>query len=41
MADQIRAELPMVDVHLSLVGPVIGAHTGPGVVAVFCLADGR
>lgn len=41
VADQIRAELPMVDVQLSLVGPVIGAHTGPGVVAVFCLADGR
>lgn len=41
LADQIRAELPMVDVQLSLVGPVIGAHTGPGVVAVFCLADGR
>lgn len=41
VADQIKAELPMVDVQLSLVGPVIGAHTGPGVVAVFCLADGR
>lgn len=41
VGDMIKAELPMVDVQISLVGPVIGAHTGPGVVAVFCLADGK
>lgn len=41
VGEMIKAELPMVDVQISLVGPVIGAHTGPGVVAVFCLADGR
>ena len=39
VAEQIKAELPMVDVAISYVGPVIGSHTGPGVVAVFCMGN--
>lgn len=41
VGEQIKAELPMVDVQISYVGPVIGAHTGPGVVAVFCMGNGK
>ncbi|MBQ8654467.1 MAG: DegV family protein [Clostridia bacterium] len=41
VGEQIKAELPMVDVEISYVGPVIGAHTGPGVVAVFCMGRNR
>lgn len=41
LADMIRSTLPVADVRLSYVGSVIGAHTGPGVIAVFCLGNTR
>ncbi len=41
LADAIQAALPVAEVRLSYVGSVIGAHTGPGVIAVFCLGNGR
>jgi DegV family protein with EDD domain len=41
LADMIRAALPVKDVRISYVGSVIGAHTGPGVIAVFCMGDTR
>lgn len=41
LADMIKAALPVADVRLSFVGSVIGAHTGPGVIAVFCMGDSR
>ena len=41
LADMIRETLPVADVRLSYVGSVIGAHTGPGVIAVFCLGETR
>lgn len=41
VGEQIKAEVPGVEVQISYVGAVIGAHTGPGVVAVFCLGDHR
>ncbi len=41
LADMIKAALPVKDVRLSYVGSVIGAHTGPGVIAVFCMGESR
>lgn len=41
LAEMIKAALPMVDVRISYVGSVIGAHTGPGVIAIFCMGDTR
>ena len=41
LAEQLKAALPVKDVRISYVGSVIGAHTGPGVVAVFCMGNGR
>lgn len=41
LAAMLRAALPVKDVRISFVGSVIGAHTGPGVVAVFCMGDTR
>lgn len=41
LAAQLREKLPMCEVRLTYVGAVIGAHTGPGVVAVFCLGQSR
>lgn len=41
LADMIRAEVPVQDVRLSYIGPIIGAHSGPGTVAVFFLGDAR
>ena len=41
LAAMIREALPVVDVRISYVGSVIGAHTGPGVIAVFCIGNTR
>lgn len=41
LAEMIRESLPVQDVRISYVGSVIGAHTGPGVIAVFCMSNGR
>lgn len=41
LADMIREALPVADVRISYVGSVIGAHTGPGVIAIFCMGDTR
>ena len=41
LAEQLQTALPVKDVRISYVGSVIGAHTGPGVVAVFCVGNGR
>ena len=41
LADMLKAALPIADVQISYVGSVIGAHTGPGVIAVFCMGEGR
>ena len=35
LADMIRAEIPVKDVIINFIGPVIGAHTGPGTVVLF------
>lgn len=41
LADKLRTALPGCEVRLSYVGSVIGAHTGPGVIAVFCMGQSR
>ena len=41
LEDMIRQQWPVKDVVLNNVGPVIGAHTGPGVIALFFLGDVR
>ena len=41
LADLLKESLPVKDVRISFVGSVIGAHTGPGVIAVFCMGDTR
>ena len=41
LADLLKAALPIADVQISYVGSVIGAHTGPGVIAVFCVGENR
>ena len=41
LADRIKNELGVKDVKISYVGPVIGAHSGPGTIALFFLATER
>lgn len=41
LADLLKTALPNCDIRISYVGSVIGAHTGPGVIAVFCMGETR
>lgn len=41
LADMIRKEFDPADVVISYVGPVIGAHSGPGTLALFFLGKER
>ena len=41
LADLIRAEIPVKDVVLNYVGPVIGSHSGPGTIALFHVGSHR
>lgn len=41
LAEMLKSTLPIAEVRLSYVGSVIGAHTGPGVIAVFCMGETR
>lgn len=41
LADLIRAEVPVKDVVLNYVGPVIGSHSGPGTIALFHVGTHR
>ena len=40
-AEQIRALVPVKDIIINYVGPVIGAHTGPGVISIFFVGTPR
>ncbi len=40
-AEQIRSLTPVHDIIINYVGPVIGAHTGPGVISVFFVGTER
>ncbi len=41
LASMVRENLHPLDVTVSYVGPVIGAHSGPGTLAIFFLGDVR
>jgi len=42
VADQIKAKFPLINsIFISMVGTVIGAHSGPGTVALFFLGKNR
>ena len=41
LASIIKTALPGCEIRISFVGSVIGAHTGPGVIAVFCMGNTR
>ena len=37
VADEVRSKMKVRDVYINFVGPVIGAHSGPGTIALFFL----
>ncbi len=41
LADRIREAVPVKDIHIGPISPVIGAHSGPGTIAVFFVATNR
>lgn len=41
LAEMLRKALPGVEVRLTYVGSVIGSHSGPDTLAVFCMGDTR
>lgn len=41
LAQLIRDQVPVRDIWINQIGPVIGAHSGPGTVALFFLGSGR
>lgn len=41
VANMVRERFGTQDIHINYVGPVIGAHTGPGLVALFYLGTAR
>ena len=41
LAGRLKSELSVKDVIISYVGPVIGAHSGPGTLALFYLGTQR
>ena len=41
LANMIREKLGVTDIRINYVDPVIGAHSGPGTLALFFLADKR
>ncbi|MDD3243942.1 MAG: DegV family protein [Eubacteriales bacterium] len=38
---QLREQLDVADVKIMPIGPVIGAHSGPGTIALFCFGNPR
>lgn len=41
LASQIQARFPVQNIYINFVGPVIGAHSGPGTLALFFLGSAR
>ena len=41
LVDEIKSRFGCEDIHVNYVDPVIGAHSGPGTLALFFLADKR
>ena len=41
VAKQVRQKMGVQNIYINNIGTVIGGHTGPGVVSVFCMGDKR
>ncbi len=41
VAEQVRQKMGVTDIKINFIGPVIGAHSGPGTVALFFLGEQR
>lgn len=41
LKDMVSAKFPTADIQIARVGPVIGAHTGPGLVVIFFWGNNR
>ena len=41
VAEQVRTKFPGSKVYLNTIGPVIGAHSGPGTIALFFMAENK
>ena len=41
VAELVRAKMGIENILINNIGTVIGSHTGPGVVAVFCMGNKR
>ena len=41
MEEQVKTQFPKAEVYLADIGPVIGAHTGPGMVALIYWGNNR
>ena len=41
VAEQVRQKFGVQDIRINYVGPVIGAHSGPGTVALFFIGTQR
>lgn len=41
VAELVRSKMGIENILINNIGTVIGSHTGPGVVAVFCMGNKR
>ena len=41
VADQGKAKFKPKEIYINPIGPVIGAHSGPGTIALFFMADNK
>ena len=41
VADQVKAKFKPKEIYINPIGPVIGAHSGPGTMALFFLGSKR
>ena len=41
VAKRVQEKMGIQNIYINNIGTVIGGHTGPGVVAVFCMGDKR
>lgn len=41
VAAQVREKFPGTKIYINMIGPVIGAHSGPGTIALFFMADNK
>lgn len=41
VANRVREKFGVKDIYIYFIGPVIGAHSGPGTVALFFIGEHR